>query len=557
MLLVALTAMLAPSFVMAQDLRPELMYFRFDEAGQTVSINKANPATAVVPSGNILNSLTMSGTGQFGTALQAATGTGQFVTNWSTSLGNTGFTISFWLVLPPNPNNTLNYLFGDNTAGSFRCFEGGVAYQGGLFLRGPITDVVIPQGTIAANTPAVVHYVYDKPLNVIRAYVNGTLVVSQSQPANFSIAGTNLRISGYSSGQSMLLGTSLDEFRIYSRALTAQEVTDSWDTDVDCFIPDGRIDYSILDANLQPTTFTNVPGLINLRYSVTYPDEAANVGITVNFRNVISNTIVYTYAFNATKLDGQPLTGIETIPIPGSVPSGYLEVEVIFNTKNSCSNYEDYIAPSSTLLLLPPGAVMCIVWPGDTDNDGVVNYADRRALNTYIHEANLRSSWLEGPTRFSVIGGLDYLEWKAQPSAPWQTPEGCYMDTDGNGFINNFDYIAIKLNWMRMNDGGGMKPQPGFDAVSFDMDQNYPNPFNPSTSIRYAVPERSQVRLVVTDMLGREVATLVDDAVEAGVHNVMFDAAGLSSGNYIATVRMSGLASGLTFSKTITMALNK
>jgi hypothetical protein len=65
------------------------------------------------------------------------------------------------------------------------------------------------------------------------------------------------------------------------------------------------------------------------------------------------------------------------------------------------------------------------------------------------------------------------------------------------------------------------------------------------------------VTLKVNDMLGREVASLVSGTVEAGVHQAVFEAASLPSGSYIATVSMTGLESGLSFSKTIRMALNK
>jgi hypothetical protein len=65
------------------------------------------------------------------------------------------------------------------------------------------------------------------------------------------------------------------------------------------------------------------------------------------------------------------------------------------------------------------------------------------------------------------------------------------------------------------------------------------------------------VQLLVTDMLGREVATLVDGTLQAGLHAVTFDAASLPSGRYLATVRMTGNASGLTFSKVVTMTLAK
>ena len=85
----------------------------------------------------------------------------------------------------------------------------------------------------------------------------------------------------------------------------------------------------------------------------------------------------------------------------------------------------------------------------------------------------------------------------------------------------------------------------------------FPNPFNPSTSIRYSVPERSDVRLVVVDILGREVAELVNGAIESGVHTVQFDASNLSTGQYIATVQMTGKESGLTFSKSMKMTLSK
>ncbi len=67
---------------------------------------------------------------------------------------------------------------------------------------------------------------------------------------------------------------------------------------------------------------------------------------------------------------------------------------------------------------------------------------------------------------------------------------------------------------------------------SFRLEQNYPNPFNPSTTIRYALPQRSHVTLMVFNTLGQRIATLVNDEVEAGYHEVRFDGAGLASGVY-------------------------
>ena len=67
----------------------------------------------------------------------------------------------------------------------------------------------------------------------------------------------------------------------------------------------------------------------------------------------------------------------------------------------------------------------------------------------------------------------------------------------------------------------------------FNLDQNYPNPFNPSTKISYSLAERSNVSLKVYDVLGNEVANLVNGTQEAGSHSLTFDGANLASGLYI------------------------
>jgi hypothetical protein len=67
----------------------------------------------------------------------------------------------------------------------------------------------------------------------------------------------------------------------------------------------------------------------------------------------------------------------------------------------------------------------------------------------------------------------------------------------------------------------------------YALEPNYPNPFNPQTTIRYALPEEAHVRVVVYDLLGRELATLVDQEQGAGIYEVAYDGSGLSSGLYV------------------------
>lgn len=87
--------------------------------------------------------------------------------------------------------------------------------------------------------------------------------------------------------------------------------------------------------------------------------------------------------------------------------------------------------------------------------------------------------------------------------------------------------------------------------LDYSLSQNYPNPFNPSTSIKYTIPEAGFVKLIIYDAAGSEVARLIDDYRQAGIHTQKFDSRNLSSGIYFARFSCGD------FSKTIKMTLLK
>jgi hypothetical protein len=84
-----------------------------------------------------------------------------------------------------------------------------------------------------------------------------------------------------------------------------------------------------------------------------------------------------------------------------------------------------------------------------------------------------------------------------------------------------------------VNRAVGVTEKPKPIPTEYVLYQSYPNPFNPSTVIRYGLPRRAEVRLVVYNMLGQQVANLAQGEQEAGYYEVRFEATGLASGVYV------------------------
>ncbi|MBX2990981.1 MAG: S8 family peptidase [Bacteroidetes bacterium] len=95
--------------------------------------------------------------------------------------------------------------------------------------------------------------------------------------------------------------------------------------------------------------------------------------------------------------------------------------------------------------------------------------------------------------------------------------------------------IANSLNLI-VTDVTGIPELP----AAFILSQNYPNPFNPTTNIKYQIPNTNHVTLKVFDLLGREVATLVDEVKTAGEYAVQFNTSGLASGVYFYRLSIPG-----------------
>jgi hypothetical protein len=134
-------------------------------------------------------------------------------------------------------------------------------------------------------------------------------------------------------------------------------------------------------------------------------------------------------------------------------------------------------------------------------------------------------------------------------------PDKCFLQFMIDGPATSGDYhegsyfILDDLNLTGINTSVNDK---NIIPAKFSLEQNYPNPFNPSTIIQYNLPQNSFVNLKVYNIIGKEVASLVNSVVPAGSHEVVFDASMLNSGVYFYTLK-----TGNNFVQTKKMILMK
>ncbi|MFA5831878.1 MAG: T9SS type A sorting domain-containing protein [Bacteroidota bacterium] len=131
-------------------------------------------------------------------------------------------------------------------------------------------------------------------------------------------------------------------------------------------------------------------------------------------------------------------------------------------------------------------------------------FIQNNLLTEVVHEAWQNSSWRPINKDFSLynIAGISFSAY---------------------GYKINLSYKLIVTDVCK-NDG--------MIATVYSLSQNYPNPFNPTTTIRYSLPSSANVKLSVYDLLGREIATLVNEEQSAGWKEVQWNAKNVSSGIY-------------------------
>jgi hypothetical protein len=208
--------------------------------------------------------------------------------------------------------------------------------------------------------------------------------------------------------------------------------------------------------------------------------------------------------------------------------SGGSARNVIFDTSYTLQSYV-FGDGSGTLLRFALDEGDNSSWPNHEVSKWVkIDWYGWKLVQWKLNDKNQTAIW--GELGNGILDKIRYRFDSFQLSyTPGSEPSG-FIYLDDLSIIKEVPVTSIKTQ------------EPLSVPTRFELKQNYPNPFNPQTTIRYALPVRSRVKIDVYNLAGQYIQNLVDDIKQAGHFSVKFDGSRLSSGVYIYRMRVGSFS---------------
>lgn len=315
------------------------------------------------------------------------------------------------------------------------------------------------------------------------------------------------------------------------------------------------------------TSYITVTGPPTAAFTAT--PLSGNAPLTVNFTNQSTpqsgaTSWLWNFGNGATSTAQHPS---QQYTAPGTYT-------VTLTASNACGSDEEVKTNFITVTNTPSNlALNKPATASSTNGSNTPSKAVDGSTSTYWRSGSLSSStitWLQVDLQTVQTISRAVVKWNGSYYAKnyqiqtsnngtsWST---VYTDNAGNGGTDDYTFSAVSARYVRVymtkNNKSSerinefevytassalAKHEPEdtsaeFLSVAALSLQSYPNPFNPQATIRFELPTESRVRLSVLNMLGQEVALLIDEPRNAGAHEVSFDASALPSGVYFSVLQ--------------------
>jgi hypothetical protein len=321
--------------------------------------------------------------------------------------------------------------------------------------------------------------------------------------------------------------------------------------------PNTLLNYPEFDA--EETIYNEETGQIELRYRVRTNTTNANYNFGIDIflaqegerqGKTFLGTVIY-------EEDNATSWVFDNISVPGDVSIAPGD-HIVATTTDGDWNTSQFSEPLEILEEIPEEAEILV--SQDELDFGEVAESETESLTLTLSndgDAELSGDVVlvnDGGGTFAITSGDG--SFNLDPDASLQVEVAFTPDGAGNfsGQIEISHNAANEDGPVVVNLAGTGAEPTGADLLSdvpteFSLWQNYPNPFNPATQIRFDLPESAHVRLDVYNSLGQRVATLVNETMSAGSHEVSFNAGQLSSGHYLYRLE----AGSEVFTRTMTL----